>query len=432
VPVHFIKNATYFEGKYGKPYIFSEPVPFKDDILRFAFFAEACLRWIEKIKPDIVHVNDWPFGYLFGRMAMEGYPQKRVLTIHNIGYQGNIWVPDIRGWDIAKLLKHPKTGPWFRDPRSDWKSVNALRLALELADRANTVSPTYCEEMTRPEEEDAYFEGGKGLHEVARRRFDEGRLVGILNGFEYHREPTDEEFAKVLAEKAEAKRAIAHAFENPEAFLLGFVGRAVEQKFKLLAEPLDGKTVLEHLLELPLNVAILATGLREYESFIGNIATRRFPGALVYDQLLEVPRRRNYACTIAFDRERARQISLGSDVFLMPSLFEPCGITQMESLSNATPPLVRYTGGLVDTVKPHTDAGGTGFGFAGRSRDEVLRNLIRSVADALALYNSDHKSFRQIQRNGFRVRFEWSTTAGEYLEKLYQPVMDPKAEARRP
>ncbi len=432
VPVHFVKNARYFEGDYGKPYIFSEPVPFKDDILRFAFFSEACLPLIEKVKPDIVHVNDWPFGYLFGRMAIEGFPQKRVLTVHNIGYQGNIWVPDIRGWDIEKkLLKHPQIGPCFRDPRADWKSVNALRLGMELADMVHTVSPTYCEEITRPEDEDAFFEGGKGLHEIARQRLEEGRLIGILNGFEYEREPTDEQFAEVLREKAEAKHAIAHAFANPEAFLLGFVGRAVEQKFRLLTEPLDGKPVLEHLLALPLNVAILATGLQEYESFIGNIAMRRFPGAQSYDQVLQVPRRSNYACTIAFDREKAGQISLGSDLFLMPSLFEPCGITQMESLSHATPPLVRATGGLVDTVKPHDAKGGTGFAFGGASWDEILRNLIRRVEDALLVYNTQKRKFRQIQKNGFRARFTWSAAADAYVRKIYQPVMDPKAAASR-
>jgi glycogen synthase len=90
IPVHFVKNPSYFEGNYKEPYINSPHIPFYDDILRFSFFSEACLQLIEQIKPDIVHINDWPLGYLFGRMAMTGMPQKRILTYHNIGYQGNI------------------------------------------------------------------------------------------------------------------------------------------------------------------------------------------------------------------------------------------------------------------------------------------------------------------------------------------------------
>ena len=122
------------------------------------------------------------------------------------------------------------------------------------------------------------------------------------------------------------KAALSKDFKNPNAFLLGFVGRAVEQKFKLLTEKVDWnkagtKSVLEHILDIDgINVAILATGIKEYEEFLAKFKSRN-----------------NCSITIAFDKEKARQISLGSDVFLMSSLFEPCGITQMESLSYATP-----------------------------------------------------------------------------------------------
>lgn len=408
VPVNLLRNKTYFEGKYSQPYIHSEKIAFYDDVLRFSFFSEACLQLIKDKNPDIVHINDWVLGYLFGRMVMEGMTQKRVLTVHNIGYQGNIGQETIRNWEIARILNDGNIGHLFIDPRIEWNSVNALRLGLELSHKVHTVSPNYCEEITKPEDQNSYFEGGKGLHEVTKRLYDDRRLVGILNGFEYTFEPTHTKFAQILKRKAEMKKALSEDFSDSEAFLLGFVGRAVEQKFKLLTEVIDGKSVLEHMLDIPrLNVAIVATGLPEYETFLRGLE-----------------RRDNCSITLAFDRNKARQISIGSDVFLMPSLFEPCGITQMESLSNATPPLVRWTGGLVDTVIPHSDVGGTGFGFGGSTRDEVLRNLINTVTQALELYREKKKDFSKLQKCGFNQRFLWSDTAEEYVKHLYQPVLN--------
>jgi len=408
VPVNFVKNTTYFEGQYSEPYINSTEIAFYDDILRFSFFSEACLHLIKDKNPDIVHVNDWVLCYLIGRMAIEKMSQKRVLTVHNIGYQGNIGNETIRGWEIEKLLSNAIIGKLFIDPRPEWNSVNALRLGLELADKANTVSPNYCKEITEPEDQSRYFEGGKGLNEVAKRLYRKSKLIGILNGFEYSFEPTKAKFSETLQKKAEMKAMLSKEFTNPEGFLLGFVGRAVEQKFKLLTERIDGKSVLHHLLDIPdINIAILATGLPEYEKF-----------------LREFVERSNYSVTIAFDKDKAKQISLGSDVFLMPSLFEPCGITQMESLSNATPPLVRWTGGLVDTVKPHTSPNGTGFGFDGRSRDEVLRNLIKNVSESLLLYTNNRTAFRELQRRGFNERFSWSDAARKYYEEIYKPLLN--------
>ncbi len=424
VPVNFVKNETYLEDG---PYIFSKQTPFYDDVLRFSFFSEACLHLIRDKNPDIVHVNDWVLGYLFGRMVMENMPQKRVMTVHNIGYQGNIWKGAIKGWQIEEILNDEQVGPLFVDPRTEWDNVNTLRLGLELAHRAHTVSPCYCKEIQKPEDSGRYFEGGKGLHDVTRKLHSEGGLVGILNGFEYKFAPTDKEFNKTLRQKSKMKKALSKYYRHPDAFLLGFVGRAVEQKFKLLTQVIDGKSVLEHILDIEgVNVAILGTGLPEYEAFISNLSTSRFPNLASYTDLLKMPRRENYSFAIAFDTDKAKQISLGSDVFLMPSLFEPCGITQMESLSNATPPLVRWTGGLVDTVRPHDGDDGTGFGFGGSTGEDVLRNLVNAVKEALKVYTQNKRAFRQLQRRGFEERFLWSDAAQEYIERLYQPVLSEK------
>lgn len=426
VPVHLVHNATYFatdyaryperapfadpdlfKRDYSKPYVDSPRIPFYDDALRFSFFSEACRELIARRKPDIVHINDWVLGYLFGRMAMKRMRQRRVLTIHNIGYQGNIGRANVRHWDIGKIARSRSFGRLFADPRAHWKSVNALRLAMELADQTNTVSPHYRDEITQPEDQSRYFEGGKGLHEIAARLEARGRLHGILNGFQYTFQPSDEAFAATLRQKKEMKVALSGAFADPDATLLGFVGRAVEQKFKLLTESFDGKSVLEHILSIPrVNVAVLASGLPEYEAFL-----RRFSG------------RANFSTTVSFDPNQARRISLGSDVFLMPSLFEPCGITQMESLSCATPPLVRWTGGLVDTVRAHTTPEGTGFGFDGTSAAEVLRNLVATVEAAVHMHRHQPEAFRAMQRRAFNARFLWSDSARRYIEDLYQPAM---------
>ncbi len=427
VPVTFLKNRTYFETDYTSlaspppfvsPYLFkknyttiyvdSEPtLPYVDDAARFSFFSEACLAVVAQRQPDVVHVNDWVLGYLLGRMAMLRMPARRALTIHNMGYQGNVGRDLIAGWPMEALADDPILGPQFADPRPSWNSVNALRLGMETAHVVNTVSPTYKTEITQPEDRDRFFEGGKGLDRVASRLDRDGRLHGILNGFEYSRGADDDSFAATVTAKEEAKRTLSRNFHSADACVFGFVGRAVEQKFKLLTEWLDGLPVLERLLDLPrVNVAIVATGQREYETFLATLRGRP-----------------NVDVTIEFDRNKAQQISLGSDVFLMPSLFEPCGITQMESLSHATPPLVRWTGGLVDTVIPYTDARGTGFGFDGRSRREILENLLAACREAVRLYFDEPAQFRDLQRHAFAARFWWRDSAMQYVARMYEPLM---------
>lgn len=160
VPVNFIKNRTYFENDYSagarapfanphlfrkdysQPYVDSDSaIPFFDDAVRFSFFSEACLELIARKQPEIVHVNDWVLGYLFGRMVMRQMPQKRVLTIHNIGYQGNLGRSLIHGLSLEQLADNRSVGPLFKDPRPEWESVNVLRLRMELSDAVNTVSP---------------------------------------------------------------------------------------------------------------------------------------------------------------------------------------------------------------------------------------------------------------------------------------------------
>ncbi|MCL4694273.1 MAG: glycogen/starch synthase, partial [Candidatus Hydrogenedentes bacterium] len=162
VPLNFIKAPQYFEGKYGSVYVDSKHVPFYDDTLRFSFFSKACLELIRQKKPDIVHANDWGLSYVFAFMELAGLTAGKVITIHNIGYQGNMARSRVPGTEMERILDSPTLEPLYHDPRPEWHSVNALRLGLELCDCAHTVSPQYAKEMLEPEDRKRYFEGGKG------------------------------------------------------------------------------------------------------------------------------------------------------------------------------------------------------------------------------------------------------------------------------
>jgi starch synthase len=416
----FVENREYLDKG---PYVHSHDFAFKDDGKKFSFFAKAVLPLVTG-DVHIVHGNDWMAGYLFGMMEQQRMPQKRVLTVHNMSYQGNMWIPHIKGWEIEGLLNDNRIGSLFRDPDAKRDSVNPMMLALELSHAVNTVSPTYANEIQQPECPERYFEGGKGLELICRRLCEEGRFVGILNGFNYRGEPTQQGFQDALQRKGEMKKGLAGYFKTPGNVLLGFVGRAVEQKFRLLTECLEGRPVLEHILDMgDVNVAIVATGPSEYETFMGNLAIQRRGDGRIpdYTNLLRQPRRENYAPFIAFDTEMARRVNAASDIFLMPSVYEPCGIAQMEALSNATPPLVRWTGGLVDTVRPHTERDGTGFGFDGSTKQEVLRNLIATVREAVAA-RQEGTRFRGLQNNGFLERFRWGDSARKYVA-LYEAAL---------
>lgn len=403
IDVTFISNETYFEGKYEDPYVFSDHTPFFDDFVRFHFFSLAALKVIDDKQPDVIHANDWGLGFLLGKLKYDNNPAGRLLSIHNNSYQGNMWIPAIRNWSITEFLSIKCVKKDFIDPRKRWNSVNPLRLGILSADYVNAVSPTYKKEMLKKDKERRFFSGGNGLEKDLRKLNKKGRFTGILNGFEYkHYRSYDE----IMDLKNSSKKELSSHFYNPDNFLIGFVGRAVEQKFKLLQECFKGKSVLEHIVDNKnINIAILATGLPEYEEFLKKF--NDYP---------------NVSITLAFDKELASMISLGCDLFLMPSLYEPCGITQMESLSNATPPLVRFVGGLKDTVISYKKPNGTGFGFNGYTGKSVLQNLVNEVNIAQEVYYNDPERYDKIRREAFKQRFLWKDSADEYIE-IYKELV---------
>ena len=257
VPVMLLENSENFTQG---PYVHSNSFPFKDDARRFSFFSRALLPLMKGY--DLVHGNDWMAGYMFGMMFNHKMPQKRVMSVHNIGYQGNIATDRIQGWEMENIL-HSPIGGLFYCPFT--KCVNPMKLALELSHMTNAVSQTYAREILETPDDSRFFQGGSGLQGICRKLRDEGRLVGIINGYEYSSEPTEEGFVTMLEKKSTAKKSLTGYFKNPKDVLVGFVGRAVEQKFQLLTESVRGKSTLEHILESNgINVAILATGLPHF------------------------------------------------------------------------------------------------------------------------------------------------------------------------
>ncbi|HBM16365.1 MAG TPA: hypothetical protein DD381_08515 [Lentisphaeria bacterium] len=397
---------------FSQPYVHSKYIPYYDDIIRFSFFCASCIEIIKRINPDIVHINDWPLCFLFGFMKIEGMTQKRVLTIHNIAYQGVIGTGAIWRWDIGRILQNDLTRKDFLNPPEEdtQRSVNPLSLGIKLSDMINTVSPTYCKEMMLSEVPSRYFEGGKGLEKVIREKNQVTRVHGILNGIRYNNDTTEAAFREKMLEKTAARKEITGRFKKPNNILFGFVGRAVEQKFLLLSEKIEGKSVLEHLLAIDgVNIIILASGTPDYENFLKSI------------------NKDNFDAVLTFNPDLAHQIILGCDVFLMPSLFEPCGITQMEAMSNATLPLIRETGGLKDTVNLYKEGIGCktadGFGFDGQSKEEVLKGFIKTIKLARNLYLKKKTVIKAMQKNAFCKRFLWEDTAREYISKIYKPLL---------
>jgi len=387
-------------------------VDFADNPLRFAFLTIAALEWAaaEGAPIDVVHGHDWQAG-LTGAYLRQHFARHPVLsrlpvvfTIHNLAYQGiadKAWLPRLGlGWDLFTV-----------DGLEFWDRVSFLKAGVNFADAVTTVSPTYAEEIQRPEY-------GVGFDGVMRARA--GALTGILNGIDTEVwNPAADPLlpapftAKALEGKARAKRAALEAFGlpvNDEALarpLVGVVSRLVDQKgFDLVAQ------VAESLVSLGPGFVVLGSGDRRYEHLWRHLAAVRPDQVGVH---------------IGFDEAKAHLVEGGADLFLMPSRYEPCGLNQMYSQRYGTVPVVRATGGLVDSVVPWNPATkkGTGFLFADYTGDAMLGAL----AQALAVFGRPAE-WKRLQQNGMKADFSWDRSARAYL-KVYKGVIAARR-TRRP
>ncbi len=382
-------------------------VDYPDNPLRFAFLVIAALEWAatQERPVDVVHAHDWQAGLapVYLRRYFSGHPvlgrMPSVFTIHNLAYQGladKTWVPRLGlGWDLFT----PAGLEYF-------DRLSLLKAGLTFSDALTTVSPTYAEEIQRPEQ-------GFGFDGIIRTRRDV--LTGILNGVDVEawdpaRDPhlPQAYTATSLGGKAAAKAALLAACGLPGGDqgmarpLVGMVSRLADQKgFDLVAQ------VADSLADLGPAFVVLGSGEARYEEMWRRLARTR-------------PDR--FAVRIGFDEPLAHLIEGGADMFLMPSRYEPCGLNQMYSLRYGTVPVVRATGGLVDSVEPWDPVAtqGTGFLFAEYSGDAMLAAL----AEAVRVF-ADRKQWARLQQNGMAADFSWDRAAREYVT-VYKRVIAAK------
>lgn len=410
VPVAWRRQyCGVFEAKYGGVtyYLLDNEYYFKrdslyghyDDAERFAFFSRAVLEMLPHIdfKPDILHCNDWQSAlaivyYALFYARMPGYENiKTIFTIHNIQYQG------VYGHDLLNDV--------LGIPEQDYQvlaydgDVNFMKGAIECANRVTTVSPTYANEILDP-----WY--SHGLDSILRER--SWKLSGILNGIDtisYNPETDNAIFfnysAQDPANKAKNKQALQEHMgleAQADAPLIGMVTRLVSHK---------GLDIVRGMADELLNtsnaqMAILGSGDWQYENFFRDLAAR-YPGRV--------------SAWIGFVPDLARKIYAGSDMFLMPSQSEPCGLSQMVALRYGTIPIVRETGGLKDSITDSGDGMGNGFTFNAYDAGELLRTVRR----ALEGY-SHPEGWQMLVDRALRCDNSWAKSASEYIN-LYKTVI---------
>ncbi len=399
LPVYFIDNPKYFgrENLYGYP----------DDGERFVFYSRGAMEMLKALewKPDIVHLNDWHTAIVANwlKTIYKEDPFFRnvasVYTIHNLAYQG------IFGWRILEIAGVEEYS--FMYPHIDeFPNVVALMAhGILFADTISTVSETYAREILTPEY-------GEKLHTLLNDRKD--RVHGILNGIDY--QTMDPATDRYLAQQFDIQQLDRRA-ANKQAFqreanlpadgnipLLGCISRLTSQKgFDILGEVIDA------LMDLPLQVVIMGTGDQYYHEMLSRIARRHPDKAAVF---------------LTFNTALAQRIYAASDLFLMPSRFEPCGSSQMIAMRYGSVPVVRSTGGLADTVREFDPRTGEGNGFTFEKYSGMM--LFAAIVRALETYRY-RDSWRSLMEAGMRADYSWSATARKYVE-LYQKTLELKGE----
>lgn len=401
-PELFRRPGLYVDQETGRDY--------PDNAARFAFFAKAVIKMIQRrrVRYDIVHAHDWQTALVVTYLRLLGknspllaYPAS-LFTIHNLGYQGLFPAEDGRYFDLPPGLFTPEQmefhGKW-----------GLLKGAVLHADWVSTVSARYAKEIQTKEL-------GFGLHEVFQRRSE--TLAGITHGAdeEEWNPATDPHIAAQyhagdLAGKQVCKADLLRAFALPGEWgkrpVLGFVGRLIEQKgLDLILQ------IADDLVAHGYTMVFLGLGEKKYESALKELATRHphFVGL-----------------RLDFDEKLAHQIQAGADMFLMPSLYEPCGLTQMYAQKYGALPVVRATGGLDDTVKGWSRKAKRpdGFKFAEAKPEALLKTL----ADAADLF-SDRPEWEKLMKNAMELDHSWLLAARNY-ERLYRRMRRSKEEAEK-
>lgn len=376
VPLFLIAHKKFFKGSV---YIESDASSGGSDqeARRFLFFSAAALKVAELIRCNIIHCHDWHSALI--PFLLPKKKIKTLLTIHNIAYQG-VFAAEL----VNRLLKTKLTG-----------TINCLEKGVESANIITTVSPTYAKEILSSE-------FGFGLEKLLKKRKKD--LFGIINGLDEQQfSPITDSYIQkkysidTLADKIINKEYLQKKyFQKVDAKIpvIGMVTRIAEQKGFDLIEKIMPQIIKENL-----QIIILGQGMKRSENFL-KITAKKNPQKL--------------SVITKFDERLAHQIYAGSDIFLMPSAFEPCGLGQMIAMKYGTIPIVRAIGGLKDTVRSVNKNKPTGFSFEKYS----AKALWLEIKKALRIFKNK-KKWQEIQKNGMSQDFSWKRSAQSYL-RLYQ------------
>lgn len=396
VTFYLIDNEYYFSGvnPYGNIY---------EDIEKFAFFCKAALSSLPSLdfRPDIIHCNDWQTGllpiYLKDVFTENPFYHgiKTIMTIHNLKFQG-IWdmktVKDITG--LSSYYFAP-------DKLEAYGDANYLKGGLVYADKITTVSETYAEEIKTP----FYGENLEGLMNAR-----SNSLVGIVNGLDYeeYNPETDPHIYKNYSinnfrkEKVKNKLGLQQELglrKDEKVFMLGIVSRLTSQKgFDLI------DYMIEQICQEDTQLVVLGTGEESYEHLFRHYEWK-------YGDRV--------SANIYYSNERSHKIYAACDAFLMPSLFEPCGLSQLMSLRYGTVPIVRETGGLKDTVVPYNEFEGTGTGFSFRNYN--AHEMMSTINYAKNVFYNHKREWNKLVDRGMSCDFSWSNSAKKY-EELYDSL----------
>jgi starch synthase len=393
VPVYFVDHQRLF----GRPFVYGGGAEYPNDAYRFALLSKSALQLAIDLDfvPDVMHVHDWPTALVAAYLETgTGSSPKlataaSVLTIHNVMYQGkfdrSVYPYFGLGWEH-----------FHADAFEDHGGINLLKAGIHFADAITTVSPTHAREMMTAL-------GGHGLGPYLRAREDD--LTGILNGVDddVWNPETDRLLPARFGRddmhgKLECKRALQRRFDlepRPDLPLLGVVSRFAAQKgFDLAREALP-----RLLGRLDFQLAVLGSGDTATEHFFRELADQH---------------RGRVATYVGYSDELSHLIQAGADFLLMPSLYEPCGLSQMYAMRYGTLPIVRSTGGLADTVADLDPATGAGTGFVFLEPDP--RALHAAIARAISTWFEHPAQIANLRRQAMAKRFPWAETAARYVE----------------
>lgn len=388
VTYYFVDNEYYF----GDPYLYKW-----NDLERFAFYDKACLEIIKKLdfKPDVIHAHDWQAAmvpvllnaYYVNDEFYRGI--KTMFTIHNLRYQG-IYSADV----VADFFSLDRN--FFTDDKLEFHGcANLLKGGIVYSDYVTTVSPTYAEEIKTPL-------GGEKLDGLLSARSNS--LFGIINGIDYSvYNPKNDKYLfanydgrNVKQKKKENKMKLQEQLGLPvdgDKAMVGIISRLVDQKgFDLIAEAMG------ELLELDMQLVVVGTGESKYEDMFRNTAW--------YNPT-------KVSANIMFSNDLAHKVYAASDLFLMPSMFEPCGLSQLISYAYGTIPVVRETGGLRDTVIPYNKYTGEGTGFSFYAYN--AHDMAYTLRMALETFG-DKSVWDPLVKKALKLDFSWKESAAKYQE----------------